>query len=372
MTSILEHFKDLPDPRMERRKLHQLSDIIFITIAAVICGADDWEDIEDYGNIKYEWLRSILKLPNGIPSHDTFNRVFSLLDSAALQKCFVSWVQSVCEMTEGRLLSLDGKRMCQSGEKGSKAMIHMVSAWSNSNNMVLAQQKVNDKSNEITAIPALLDILSVKGCLISIDAMGCQKEIAAKIISREADYLLAVKGNQDYLEDDIKEAFREGGITASHVQSGLSHGRIEKRTCSVITDTDWVCKKEGWVGLKSLVRIESSRTFKATGKSETHTRYYISSAAMDAKGFNEAARGHWGVENKLHWILDVSFNEDASTKRAGQAAENFSFITKIALNLLNQYEDKKGAKKKSIKTKRKKSGWDNDYLLKIMIGIHKF
>lgn len=372
MTGIMEYFKTLPDPRIDRKKLHKLHDIIFITIAAVICGANDWEDIEEFGELNYEWLKTVLELPNGIPSHDTFNRVFSLLDTAALQQCFISWVQSVAQISEGRIISIDGKRMCNSGESGSKAIIHMVSAWSNANNMVLAQQKVNDKSNEITAIPTLLEVLDVKGCTVTIDAMGCQQDIATKIINKGADYILAVKGNQGHLHDDIQEAFEQEKSKAIDIQVNTGHGRIEKRTCSVITGTEWICKKENWEGLQTLIRIQSQRTQKATGIIETQTRYYISSHKADAAFFNQAVREHWGIENKLHWILDVAFGEDNSNKRAGNAAENFSFISKIALNLLQNYDDRRGAKKISMKTKRKKCGWSNDYLLTILKGANEF
>jgi len=366
MAGIIEHFESLPDPRREHRKEHKLIDIIFITIAAVICGADDWYEIEDYGIYKQDWLKTILELPGGIPSHDTFNRVFSILDPAALQHCFISWVQSIAKITEGQLISIDGKRMCNSGEQGSKAIIHMVSAWSNANGMVLGQQKINDKSNEITAIPALLDLLMVKGCRISIDAMGCQKNIAATINEKEAVYILAVKDNQKHLHDDIKEAFAQGEIAEEHIQSNTGHGRIEKRRCRIITDTDWICNKEDWKALSALIEITSERTIKATGIKETQTRHYISNGVQTAMKFNEAIRGHWGIENKLHWTLDVVFGEDGSTKRAGTAAENFSFMSKVALNLLNQYEYKKGARVVSMKTKRKRAGWDNDFLLAIL------
>jgi predicted transposase YbfD/YdcC len=368
----MEHFKTLPDPRIERKKLHQLHNIIFITIAAVICGTNDWEDIEEYGQLNYEWLKTALELPNGTPSHDTFNRVFSLINPQALQQCFIGWVQSVAQISEGRIISIDGKRMCNSGEGGSKAIIHMVSAWSNANNIVLGQQKVNDKSNEITAIPALLGVLDVKGCTVTIDAMGCQQDIAATIIKKEADYILAVKGNQEHLHDDIKEAFKQQKAIVSDTQINAGHGRIEKRTCSIITDTEWICKKDKWEGLQTLIKIQSERTQKATGASQTQTRYYIASRKADAAFFNHAVREHWGIENKLHWILDVAFGEDASNKRAGNAAENFSFINKIALNLLQSYDDRRGAKKISMKTKRKKCGWSNDYLLTILKGADKF
>src|SRR4051812_32928580 len=367
MTSVMEHFENLTDPRMERRKLHKLHDIIFITIAAVICGCDEWNDIEEFGTIRYDWLKTILELPNGIPSHDTINRVFSLLDPRQLQQCFTSWIQAVAKVAEGSIISIDGKRMCNSGEGGSKALIHMVSAWCGANNMVLAQQKVDDKSNEITAIPALLDILDIKGCLVTIDAMGCQQDIAKKIVSKEADYILAVKNNQEHLCDDLQEAFEQDKNVSSHVQINADHGRIEKRKCSIIRDTDWICKEQNWVNLHTLIKIESERSFKGSqAKAEVHTRYYISSHQQgDAAFFNHAVREHWGIENKLHWTLDVAFGEDKSTKQAGNAAENFSFINKIALNLLKQHDDKRGARTLSIKTKRKKCGWDKDYLLKV-------
>jgi predicted transposase YbfD/YdcC len=371
MSGIMEHFGKIPDPRIDRKKLHKLHDIIFITIAAVISGADDWEDIEDWGNVKLDWLKTILELPNGIPSHDTFNRVFSLIDPAAIQQSFTSWVQSIAKITNGQVISLDGKRLCNSGEHGEKSIIHMVSAWSNANNMVLAQQKINDKSNEITAIPALLDVLSIEGCMITIDAMGCQKAIAEKIVKKDADYILAVKDNQQFLHDDIKEAFGSSKQIQQDTQLSMGHGRIEKRTCKIIKDTSWVCNNEEWETLKTLICVESERTMKATGIVEKHTRYFISSKEADANLFNKAIREHWGIENKLHWTLDVAFGEDSSNKRAGHAAENFSFISKVALNVLKQHDDYKGKKRKSIKTKRKKAGWDNDYLAQVLAGVDK-
>lgn len=372
MASIMEHFENLPDPRIDRKKLHKLGDIIFITISAVICGCDTWEDIEEWGEIREGWLSTILELPNGIPSHDTINRVFSLIDPIAFQQCFVDWVKSVSKVTEGQIISIDGKRLCNSGEHGSKSVIHMVSAWSSANNMVLAQHKVDDKSNEITAIPALLNMLELTGCLVTIDAMGCQKTIAQAITDKGADYILAVKENQGHLLDDIKEAFSSHSILSPHTQINTGHGRIEKRTCSVISDTEWVCGGNQWAQLHSLIRIESERTIKATGATEYQTRYYISSKAADAATFNLAVREHWAIENKLHWILDVAFGEDKSTKQAGHAAENFSFISKIALNLLKQHNDYRGAKRISIKTRRKKSSWSKEYLLAVLFGIENF
>ena len=372
MAGIMEHFGSIPDPRIDRKKLHKLHDIIFITIAATICGIDTWEEIEEWAEIREDWLKTILELPNGIPSHDTINRVFSLIDPQCFQQCFVEWVKSVSRITEGQVISIDGKRLCNSGEGGAKSMIHMVSAWSNANNMVLAQRKVEDKSNEITAIPALLDMLYIKGCLITIDAMGCQKTIAKAITDKSADYILAVKENQGHLLDDIKEAFNSQTAIKQHTQKDVGHGRIERRTCSIITNTEWVCDEQEWANLHTLIRIESERMFKATGLTEKQTRYYISSKQADAAVFNSAVREHWGIENKLHWILDVAFGEDKSNKRAGHAAENYSFVSKIALNLLKQHDDHRGAKRVSIKTRRKKSSWSKDYLMAVLQGVNTF
>ncbi len=372
MAGIMEYFENLPDPRIDRKKLHKLQDIIFITIGATISGCDTWEDIEEWAEIREDWLKTILELPNGIPSHDTINRVFSLIDPQAFQQCFVDWVRSVAHITEGQVISIDGKRMCNSGEDGAKAIVHMVSAWSNENNMVLAQQKINDKSNEITAIPTLLEMLYIKGCLITIDAMGCQKTIAKAITDKGADYILAVKDNQGHLLDDIQEAFSSGCARQQHTQTDMGHGRIEKRICTTINDIDWVCDQKEWSKLNMLICIESERTMKATGVIEKQTRYYISSKQADAATFNKAIREHWGIENKLHWTLDVAFDEDNSTKRAGNAAENYSYISKIALNLLKQHDDHRGVKRVSIRTRRKKCSWSKDYLMAVLIGIDKF
>jgi len=364
MTSFIELFSSLPDPRVERTRRHKLIDILVITIAAVLSGCDDWNEIELYGNSKKEWLKTFLELPEGIPSHDTFNRVFAMLDPEALQNRFLSWVQSVAAVSEGQIISIDGKRLCGSGKDGSKSIIHMVSAWSSANNLVLAQTKVEDKTNEITAIPQLLDILLIKGCIITIDAMGCQKEIAAKIIDKQADYILAVKNNQEHLSDDLQEAFTQSKAGAITSQTEAGHGRIEKRTCRLISDTEWVCKEQEWKSLKTLIEISTERTNKATGEMQRETRYYISSLQADAKRFNEAIRLHWGIENNLHWCLDVVFHEDSSQKQAGNAAENFAIITRIALNLIKM--DK--TKKTSMKNKRHLAGWDNHFLQTLLFN----
>ena len=366
MQSPIEFFNSIPDPRVERCRRHKLSDIIFITIAAVICGSETWEEIEEYGETKEEWLRSFLELPNGIPSHDTFNRVYAAIAPDLLEKCFTEWIKAIAVESAGRIVSIDGKRLRGSGEQGSKSIVHMVSAWCNSNNLVLGQLKVEDKSNEITAIPALLDVLELTECTITIDAMGCQTDIAEKILSKQADYILAVKGNQGSLYDDIQEAFIHGQVIDQDTQIETGHGRIEKRVCRIIKDMDWICQKDEWKKLRTLIVVDSERTHKTDGTMEKSSRYYISSHEHSAVFFNQAVRAHWGIENKLHWCLDVSFGEDKSQKRAGYAAQNFSLINKIALNLTKNYEHKKGAKKVSVKTKRLKCGWDNDFLLKIL------
>ena len=362
MRSFFEYFESLPDPRVDRTKRHKLSDILFITMAAVLSGCDEWNEIALYGESKQQWLRQYLELANGVPSHDTFNRVFAALDTCALQECFLSWVQSIAQVTKGDVVSIDGKRLCGSGQNGSKAMIHMVSAWSESNALVLAQVKVEDKSNEITAIPCLLEVLALKGCIVTLDAMGCQKEIAAAIVKKEADYILAVKGNQAFLLADLQEAFAQGKPQSEAVQLNVDHGRIEKRTCRIITDIAWVCKAAQWEGLQTLVEITAERTNKSTNERQREVRYYISSLTAEAGSFNKAIRSHWGIENALHWTLDVVFSEDQSQKRAGHAAENFAILTRIALNLLK----KDTSTKASMKNKRHKAGWDNNYILHLL------
>jgi predicted transposase YbfD/YdcC len=358
MDSPLEFFAGMNDPRLERTKEHLLIDIIFITICAVICGAETWNDIEAFGKAKREWLSSILKLPNGIPAHDTFNRVFAALDAQELGRCFLSWTQSVSKLTEGEVISIDGKALRGSRDQGKKSIVHMVSAWASINNIVLGQQKVDSKSNEITAIPPLLEVLVLKGCIVTIDAMGCQKDIATAIVAKEADYILAVKGNQKELDKQVQESFRFIQVNSVAQEIDLGHGRIEKRICSVINDLSMIEHKDQWTKLNSLIKIDTERQIKSTGESQSETRYYISSLQTDAQQLNRCIRGHWKIENSLHWVLDVAFHEDQSRKRAGNAAENFSTINRIALNLLkNEPTTKQG-----VKGKRLKAGWSSDYL----------
>jgi predicted transposase YbfD/YdcC len=362
MQSPLPFFSGIRDPRVDRTKEHLLEDIIFIAISSVICGAETWNDMADFGKSKQEWLKAFLKLPNGIPSHDTFNRVFSAIEPSEFERCFLDWTRSIANLTEGEVVSIDGKTLRRSRDKGNKSVVHMVSAWACANNIVLGQRKVDAKSNEITAIPALLELLVLKGCIVTIDAMGCQKEIASAIVAKDANYVLALKGNQGGLLQQVEESFRFISGSSTSEETDFGHGRIEKRTCSVIDDLSMVEQKDLWVNLHSLVRIESERFLKSTGETEREIRYYITSLGADPQLLNRSIRCHWGIENSLHWVLDVGFNEDQSRNRAGFAAQNFSVINRIALNLLkNEVTTKRG-----IKGKRLKAGWDNNYLMMVL------
>jgi predicted transposase YbfD/YdcC len=363
MESPIIYFSQMPDPRIDRCKAHLLEDIIFITIAAVICGAETWNDIAAYGNSKKAWLKKHLRLPNGIPSHDTFNRFFSLLNPAVFENAFLSWIRAISSLTDGEVVSIDGKIIRGSRDGDSKYAIHMVSAWANVNRLSLGQVKVDEKSNEITAIPQLLDVLVLKGCFVTIDAMGCQRDIAEKIISKEADYILAVKGNQGALEENIEDTVRFTQPTSDWKEDDFGHGRIESRHCYLYHDLSFIENAHRWKSLTAVVKIESTRYIKSTGKEEKQTRFYITSSEASAEVIGKAVRAHWGIENQLHWQLDVSFSEDKSRKRDGHAAQNFSLINRIALNLLKNEQSKK---KSSVKGKRLSAGWDNDYLWEIL------
>jgi predicted transposase YbfD/YdcC len=362
MSNPISHFSSLTDPRVDRTKEHLLEDIVFITIAAVICGCENWNDIESYGHSKQEWLSGFLRLPAGIPTHDTFNRVFAALDPQEFEDCFLAWVKSVAELTEGEVVSIDGKTIRGSRGKGAKSAIHMVSAWAGANNMVLGQVKTAEKSNEITAIPKLLSVLELKGCIVTIDAMGCQTAITKQITEAGADYVISVKGNQGQLEQDVEDTLRFCKPVSEYKDVDTGHGRIETRICQVYTDLSHVQLPERWTGLKGIVCVESVRYLKVTQTEQKEQRYYITSLDTTAEHISRTVRAHWGIENSLHWVLDVAFNEDSSRKRTGNAAENFSIICRIALNLIKN----ETTKKRSIKGKRLIAGWDNDYLLNIL------
>ena len=356
-------FIQIDDPRSHINQLHKLEDILLIGIISVICAADTWKNMETYAKAKEDFLRTFLELPHGIPSDDTFNRVFSSIDSEQFESCFIQWVSHLVDLSDGEIIPIDGKTIRGAKSKGKKSPIHMVSAWSTENNLVLGQVKVSEKSNEITAIPKLLELLVIKGCTITIDAMGCQQDIAAKIIELEADYVLAVKENQKQLHQDILEEFKFGKNIEIDISLEGDHGRIETRKCSVIRNFQFIENESNWSGLRSIVKIESIREFKNSDKPKEYaTRYYISSRSSNAKQMQRAIRLHWGIENSLHWVLDVAFSEDASRKRAGNASQNFSVLSKIALNLLkNETSERQG-----IKGKRLKAAYDQKYLIKIL------
>ena len=368
--SILTHFANLDDPRDERGKDHRLLDIIAITICAVICGAESWVDIELYGRSKQEWLGTFLSLGHGIPSHDTFARVFARLDPEQMQECFMSWITAISQLSRGEVVAIDGKTVRHSYDRTqSKGAIHIVSAWASANRLVLGQRKVDAKSNEISAIPQLLQMLALEGCIVTIDAMGTQKEIARAIIDQGADYVLALKGNQGGLFEDVQWLFDQAQATqfqdvahdfAQTMDKG--HGRIEIRRCWTLSksELDYLSQKPQWRGLQTVVMLQSER--RTHGHVSTETRYYISSLESHAAKIAAAIRTHWTVENHLHWVLDVSFDEDACRIRKDHAPQNFSLLRHIALNLLGQDQSTKAG----IAAKRKKAGWDDAYLLKIL------
>ena len=358
---IVDFFQELNDARRPSgNKQHELIDIVTISIFAVICGAESWEEIEEYGKIKQAWLSTFLSLPNGIPSHDTFNRVVSAICPKSFEACFTRWVGSLVEPT-GEIISIDGKTICGAKVNG-KSPIHMVSAWASNSNLALGQLKVNEKSNEITALPGLIANLAIEGCVVTIDAMGCQKKIAAQIIDLKGDYVLALKENQPELLEQVIDEFRFSPITQSETHVDYGHGRIETRICSLINSFELVDLQTHWKNMRSIIRIESKREFKGKQKVETAIRYYISSLDKSAAELQKIIRSHWAIENKLHWSLDVAFGEDLNRKRSNHAAQNFSLINKIVLNMAkNEKSCKLG-----IKSKRKIAGWDENYLLKIL------
>lgn len=369
---IETHFGSLKDPRSPYRIEHKLIDILIITICATICGANDWEAVAEYGRTKQEWLKTWLELPNGIPSPDTFSRVCAKIKPAELQKCFMGWMSAVAKVTEGELLNIDGKTLRGAKEAGnSRSLIHMVSVWSASQNLVLGQTKVSEKSNEITAIPPLLEMLAIRGCLVSIDAMGCQTEIAKAIVEQGADYVLALKGNQGDLHTDVAQLFTAARKQdfrnidhQFHVTASQGHGRVETRRYWTMGNTEYLIGAHKWSGLKSIGMVESQREI--NGKISIEHRYYILSIDSNVHRFASAVRSHWSIENQLHWILDVGFAEDSAQSCQGYSAENLAVIRHIGINLLSQ--DKKT--KVAVKTKRLKAGWDDNYLQTLLSTLN--
>ena len=367
--TILDHFKDLEDKRVERTKRHKLIDIVTIAICAVICGADSWVLMETYGKKKEEWLKQFLELPNGIPSHDTFARVFARIDPQQLQNSFLSWIKSINKITEGEVIAIDGKTLRHSYDKGKdKGAIHMVSAWATTNRLVLRQCKVDEKSNEITAIPELIKVLDIAGCIVTIDAMGCQKQIVKSIVDKSGEYVIALKKNQGNLYKNVEEIFKEaiskgfeGFKYSDYHTKEDEHGREEIRHYLMLSDIqERIDPGKKWMNLQSVGMVEYIR--KVNGKTKVETRYYISSLTDNAKLLGESVRSHWSIENSLHWVLDVALREDDCRIRKDNAPQNFAVLRHIAVNAVG----KEKSQKLGIKNKQVCAGWDNEYLEKIL------
>ena len=375
--SLVESFKALHDPRVNRTKDHELVDVMVIALCSMLCGAETFNDMEDFGNSKQEWFGTFLSLRNGIPSHDTFNRVFAALDPKQFLDCFVLWTQGLRQCLQQEIVAVDGKALRRASNKGQNIK-YVVSAWAEGNGLVLGQLKVGDKSNEITAVPELLRVLELSGCIVTVDAMGCQKKIAKEIIEADAHYVLALKGNQERVHQEVKDfldatiqeaqATRLPGAKLSKAAANLAyvetvekdHGRFERRRYYQSDQLGWFADKDKWEGLGSVGMVESTR--EVDGKTTVERRYFLSSLLLAVEEFARAVRGHWGVENKLHWVLDVCFGEDQSRARAGYAAENLATLRRMGLNLLRQEK----SKRRGIKGKRLNAGWDQAYLLKVL------
>lgn len=360
-TSLSAQLARVPDPRIDRTKRHGLLDILAIAVCAVLAGADDWVAIAEFGRIKQAWFRRWLALPNGIPSHDTFRRVFLLLDTDAFAEVFRAWVQSLAQRAARQGIAIDDKLLRGSHDAAEgQSAISLVSAWATANRLVLAQLKVDDKSNEITAIPELLRVLELSGCIVTIDAIGCQTDIAETIVARGGDYVLAVKGNQAGLHRELQDLFVDAeslhfkAVAHDHCkQTDKGHGRLEIRHCWTIADPDYlrcIRRLAEWPRLQTLVKLDCERRTESGTTRET--RYFISSLPNDAQLALRSARGHWGIENRLHWVLDLAFREDESRLRKGNGAENFAMLRHIALNLLQRDT----TAKLGVKNKRLRAG----------------
>ena len=375
--SLIEHFKGLPDPRMDRTKDHALIDILVIAVCTLLCGGEGFNDMEDFGKAKKDWFRTFLTLAEGIPSHDTFNRVFAAIKPEEFLECFLRWTQSLRQAVAQEIVALDDKALRRALNK-KESLRYVVSAWAESNNLVLGQLKVADKSNEITAVPELLRVLELSGCIVTLDAMGCQKKIAKEIIEADADYVLALKGNQETVHAEVKsfldeviietQAKRAPGAKLSPAAAGLAqletvekdHGRLETRHYYQSDQLGWFADLGLWEGLHSVGVVESIREM--DGQKTIERRYYLSSLPLNVELFARAVRGHWSVENKLHWVMDVCFGEDRSRARTGHAAENLATLRRLALNLLK----KEKTKRRGIKGKQLNASWDHAYLLRLL------
>jgi predicted transposase YbfD/YdcC len=370
--SLVECMAVVEDPRIDRTKAHSLLDILVLSVLAVLCGAEGWEDIELFGKIRLSWLRKFIKLKNGVPSHDTISRVFRMIKPDEFHEAFLEWVRSLDMGSEGlNVIAIDGKSLRRSHDRKTfKNMLHSVAAWSVANRVVLGCQSVDQKSNEITAIPELLKKLELKGAIITMDAMGSQKEVAAQIIDGEGDYVLAIKDNHPTLADAMREYFdsvHESGLIENgirhHHTSEAKHGRQENRYYyqSPIPDSLKELTKD-WKGAKSIGQVHNITM--RDGKETSEVRYYLSSKPVSVKRFAEAVRAHWGIENSFHWVLDMTFNEDQSRIRKDHGPDNFALLRRFAINILNQ-----DTSKESTRKKRKRAAWDENYLLNRLAAI---
>lgn len=364
---FLDHFSSIEDPRIDRRKLHPIEEILLITLCGVICGCEGWEDLEEFGKTKLKFFKKYLPFKHGAPSDDTYRRFYRVVDPHQFKACFIAWVQAFQELNPG-IVAIDGKTLRRSYDRAKdKPAIHMVSAFASNARIVLGQEKVSTKSNEITAIPKLLNMLDVRESVVTIDAMGCQKKIAKKIIDKKADYVFGLKGNQGTLKTDVELFFNHHKKTDFkkmnhdyYCMVDKDHGRFETRKCWITEDIGWLEDRNKWKGLRSIVMIESTREI--GDQTATETRYYISSLSANAAKVGSAIRDHWGVENSLHWVLDVTFREDDSRIRDGNAPENLAIIRHAVINMLQPHR----GKKMSIKKLRKKAGWDSGTLETIL------
>lgn len=375
--SLIEHLSLIKDPRVNRTKDHELVDILVLAICALLCRAETFNDMEDFGNAKHDWFKTFLSLRHGIPSHDTFNRVFQALDPKEFQQAFLNWTQSLRAAIPGEIVAMDGKALRRALTE-SKNPRYIVSAWAEDNGLVLGQLKVDEKTNEITAVPQLLRALELSGCIVTLDAMGCQKNIAKEIKEADADYVLALKGNQGTVHQEVKafldetiaeaNAERPAGVAPRPAVARLvrtkvvekDHGRLETREYFQSAELGWFADKDQWEGLQSVGMVQATREI--NGQISTERRYYLSSLPLDVNRFSRAVRGHWGIENKLHWVMDVRFGEDQSRARTGHAAENLATLRRLALNLLKSEK----TKKRGIRGKQNNASWDHPYLLRLL------
>ncbi len=377
--SLIEHFQNLPDPRINRTKDHDLIDLLVIAVCTLLCAGESFNDMEDFGHAKHDWFKTFLHLRNGIPSHDTFNRLFAALAPAAFLECFVRWTQSLRQAVTQEIVALDGKAL-RRALSGAQSLKIVVSAWAQSNRLVLGQLKVDAKSNEITAVPELLRALELAGCIVTVDAMGCQKQIAKEIMEADADYVLALKGNHETVHQEVKSFLdatraevqppRPVGAKRSAAATTLAqcqtvekdHGRIETRRYYQSAALEWFADRAEWPGLQTVGMVEAIREVGAQRTVER--RYYLSSLPLGVETFARAVRGHWSVENSLHWVLDVQMHEDQSRARAGYAAENLATLRRLALNLLKR----ETTKRRGIRGKQLNASWDHAYLLRLLDG----